>query len=152
MPNRRPRTIPSRQPWLSPFRKSGRHDDCRSLYWRSEARLPIGLASRPTCRGTCPPQVLEAQGAQGRSRLAGPYREVYRIDELTDDMKGAGGRREESAGFRHARRVSIPTSQGVVVADGGFERGLQPKEAVLQGARIALVERDRATAFGKKQP
>src|SRR5258708_18143642 len=91
MPNRRPRTIPSRQPWLSPFRKSGHHDDCRSLYWRSEARLPTGLASRPTCRGTCPPQVLEAQGAKGRSRLAGPYRQVYRIDELTDDMKGTGG-------------------------------------------------------------
>src|SRR5260221_6341193 len=91
MPNRRPRTIPSRQPWLSPFRKSGHHDDCRSLYWRSEARLPTGLASRPTCRGTCPPQVLEAQGAKGRSRLAGPYRQVYCIDELTDDMKGTGG-------------------------------------------------------------
>src|SRR6266481_3134932 len=90
MPNRRPRTIPSRQPWLSPFRKSGHHDDCRSLYWRSEARLPTGLASRPTCRGTCPPQVLEAQGAKGRSRLAGPCRQVYRIDELTDDMKGTG--------------------------------------------------------------
>src|SRR5258705_9310492 len=91
MPNRRPRTIPSRQPWLSPFRKSGHHDDCRSLYGRSEARLPTGLASRPTCRGTCPPQVLEAQGAKGRSRLAGPCWQVYRIDELTDDMKGTGG-------------------------------------------------------------
>jgi len=32
--------------------------------------------------------------------------------------------------------------------DRGFERGLQPKEALVKGAGIALVERDRTTAPG----
>src|SRR5260221_36444 len=127
MPNRRPRTIPSRQPWLSPFRKSGHHDDCRSLYWRSEARLPTGLASRPTCRGTCPPQVLEAQGAKGRSRLAGPYRQVYCIDELTDDMKGTGvqtrtSEGQEAAKLRYSVCKKVLSKYGDIILSWGYFR------------------------------
>jgi hypothetical protein len=38
------------------------------------ARLPTGFASRPTLRGTCPSQALEAQGAIGGSRKVGQVR------------------------------------------------------------------------------
>src|SRR3954469_20650862 len=51
---------------------TSRHDVCRSLYWRSKARLPTGHASRPTRRGTCPIMVLTARVDAGCSRRAGP--------------------------------------------------------------------------------
>src|SRR5215218_9590276 len=51
---------------------TSRHDVCRSLYWRSKARLPTGPASRPTRRGTCPIMVLTARVDAGCSRRAGP--------------------------------------------------------------------------------
>src|SRR3954462_11079762 len=51
---------------------TSRHDVCRSLYWRSKARLPTGHASRPTRRGTCPIMVLRARVDAGCSRRAGP--------------------------------------------------------------------------------
>ncbi len=49
-----------------------RRDARRSLYWRSLAQTPQGASIAATCRGTRPPQVLEAQGAIGCSRRAGP--------------------------------------------------------------------------------
>src|SRR5215212_6537275 len=51
---------------------TSRHDVCRSLYWRSKARLPTGHASRPTRQGTCPIMVLKARVDAGCSRRAGP--------------------------------------------------------------------------------
>ncbi|HEX8799094.1 MAG TPA: hypothetical protein VF772_10795, partial [Terriglobales bacterium] len=55
--------------------RTGRHDACRSLYWRSVARLPTGHPSWPTRWGTCPIMVLEARGGRlvapnGWTRLA----------------------------------------------------------------------------------
>jgi hypothetical protein len=41
-----------------------RHDACRSLYWRSRARLPTRHPSWPTRRGTCPILVLKARGGR----------------------------------------------------------------------------------------
>src|SRR5215212_5574726 len=51
---------------------TSRHDVCRSLYWRSKARLPTGHASRPTRQGTCPIMVLRARVDAGCSQRAGP--------------------------------------------------------------------------------
>src|SRR5208337_4762947 len=49
------------------------HRQCRPFpVLALQAQLPTGLASRPTRRGTRPPQVLMAQGAKGRSRQADP--------------------------------------------------------------------------------
>src|SRR5262249_36844891 len=38
-----------------------------------------------------PPQVLEAQGAMGGSRQAGPVQPAYRSDQLMDTLRGTGG-------------------------------------------------------------
>src|SRR3954447_12161237 len=47
---------------IRPPDATSRHDAGRSLYGRSTARLPAGLASWPTRRGTSPLMVLKAQG------------------------------------------------------------------------------------------
>src|SRR5208283_6051745 len=54
------------------------------------AQLPTGLASRPTHRGTRPPQVLTAQGANGRSRQAGPSGQSTNKTSF-EHVKGTGG-------------------------------------------------------------
>src|SRR5262249_662639 len=76
---------------ILPILRTGRHDGCRSLYWRSVARLPTGHSSWPTRWGTCPIMVLEARGGRlvtpnGWTRLASLWRLLtrrrrwYRVD------------------------------------------------------------------------
>ena len=64
---------------------------CRSIpVLALQAQLPTGLASRPTRRGTRPPQVLMAQGAKGRSRQAGPSDQSTNKTS-SEHVKGTGG-------------------------------------------------------------
>src|SRR5208283_2127247 len=64
---------------------------CRSIpVLALQAQLPTGLASRPTRRGTRPPQVLMAQGAKGRSRQAGPSSQSTN-QTRSGRVKGTGG-------------------------------------------------------------
>src|SRR5215212_4467104 len=89
-PSRRPRTRCARPPSCRPPCCRSRRDVDRSLYGRSRAQTPHGAFTAATRRGTCPPQVLEAQGAVGCSRQVGPIRTAYdRSIRIT--MRGTGG-------------------------------------------------------------
>src|SRR5215217_7479923 len=57
---------------IRPPDDTSRHDAGRSLYGRSKARLPTGLASWPTRQGTSPIMVLMARVDAGCSQRAGP--------------------------------------------------------------------------------
>ena len=74
---------------------------------RLQAQLPTGLASRPTRRGTRPPQVLMAQGAKGRSRQAGPSGQSTN-QTRSEHVKGTGGEGRAAA----ARSVRRRRAQG----------------------------------------
>ncbi len=72
------------------LQRGARRDACRSLYWRSTAQTPHGASIAATRRGTGPTQVLEAQGAIGRSRRAGPRQQHY-PSYARATMRGTGG-------------------------------------------------------------
>jgi hypothetical protein len=56
---------------------ASRHDACRNLYRRSEARLPTGHPSWPACRGTGPKLVLMARVHKGLLPAGRPARPAY---------------------------------------------------------------------------
>ena len=71
--------------------QSGHRDARHSLYWRSGRYSPPDVLSRPTCRGTRPPQALKAREAMGGSRQAGPVQPAYRSDQLNGHAEGYRG-------------------------------------------------------------
>jgi hypothetical protein len=87
------------------------------------ARLPTGHPSRPSRRGTRPPQALEVQGAHGSSRQAGPI-----FDQSTGPaeaaVRGTGGASGRGPTWRSRYRAEAGTSIELVECRGLVRGGL----------------------------
>lgn len=67
-------------PCDSPPKTRSRRDARRSLYWRSKAPTPHGASITAICRGTRPPQVIEAPG--GHRSLPADRSEPFSLLEM----------------------------------------------------------------------
>src|SRR3954466_3496047 len=110
---------------------TSRHDAGRSLYGRSTARLPAGLASWPTRQGTSPLMVLKAQGGCWLLPTSWPAWRAY--NSWRPDASGGykGGR--ALAGVLHGSARTTPRVRAELQASQEATRvlaaryGLNPK-------------------------